>query len=237
MGSNRLPGKVMLPLNGAPVLEHDIRRAQTPELIDTVVVATSFHSRDDIVASHTKHAGAEVYRGSEDDVLGRMHGAAEMYDADIVVRLTGDNPFVEPRLIAAAVEQIESGLDYASNKIERTWPIGVDAEAFSFESFDEIETAANEPHHREHVTPYYHEHADEFDMSNITLNDVYGDQQFETGPDLRLTLDEYEDYDLYRKVYREVEYDEIIKVPDVVEYIKKNDLERANQNVDQKTLW
>jgi len=227
----------MLPLDGIPMLEHDIRRAMAADRVDTVVVATTFHAKDDIVASHAKSIGAEVFRGSEDDVLGRMQGAAETYDADVVVRLTGDNPFVEPALISTAVEHVESGADYASNKIERTWPIGVDAEAFTATSFRRVEEAAREPHHREHVTPYYHENDDEFERVNVTVDDVFDNGLFGAGVELRLTLDEYADYDLYRNLYSEVDYEGIIDVRDVVDYIQRHDLSAANTDVDQKTLW
>jgi len=238
MGSSRLPGKVLLPLDGEHVLAHDIERVRAADAVDTVVVATSFHPPDDIVANVARQAGAEIYRGSEDDVLARMRDAAAEHHADVVVRLTGDNPFVEPKLISAAAREVATGsADYASNKVERTWPLGVDAEAFTFESFDAVEQQAREPHHREHVTPYYHEHPDRFDLRNISVEDVYGDRPFEAGPELRLTLDEPSDYDLFRRVYREVSYDDIIDVPRVVDYIVSRDLSEANSEVEQRTGW
>lgn len=237
MGSTRLPGKVMLPLDGTHIIEHDIRRALAATAVDRVVVATSFHPPDDLVARYAQRAGADVYRGSEDDVLGRLHKAALEHDADIVVRLTGDNPFVEPKLISTAVRRVRDGVDYASNKVERTWPIGVDAEAFTFESFDLIESKAREPHHREHVTPYYHEQSEEFDIENITVEDVYASRPFDAGTELRLTLDEPSDYELYRRVYEAVDYDDIIDVRDAVEYVVENDLQSRNTDVEQKTLW
>lgn len=237
MGSTRLPGKVMLPLDGTPVLNHDIRRAATSDAIDEVVVATSYYKPDDIVARYARRAEASVHRGSEDDVLARMHDAAAEHDADVVVRLTGDNPFVEPLLISEVARRVASGeTDYASNKIDRTWPLGVDAEAFSFKSFDKVRSVTREPHHREHVTPYYHE-SDEFDRENVTVRDVYGDQPFGVGPELRLTMDEPDDYELYKRVYDAVDYDEILDVRDAVEYILANDLQSRNQDVDQKTMW
>jgi spore coat polysaccharide biosynthesis protein SpsF len=237
MGSTRLPGKVMLPLDGAHVIEHDIRRAQATQAVDEVVVATTFHPQDDIVARYAARAGASVYRGSEDDVLGRIHGAATAHDADVVVRLTGDNPFVEPRLISEVATRVaERDLDYASNKVERTWPLGVDAEAFTFESFDRVEREATEAHQREHVTPYYHEQGD-FDRENVTIEDVYREHPFEAGPELRLTLDEPSDYEVYRDIYESVDYDEILDVRDAVAYAVENDLGEANAEVNQKTMW
>jgi spore coat polysaccharide biosynthesis protein SpsF len=237
MGSTRLPGKVMLSLDGSSVLTHVIRRARAADAVDRVVVATTFHPPDDIVARYAEREGAGVFRGSEDDVLGRLRRAAKEYDAEIVVRLTADNPFVEPKLISAIIRRVRSGVDYASNKVERTWPIGVDAEAFTPNSFDQVATEGREAHHREHVTPYYHENPDIFDLQNVTVEDVYGERPFEAGPELRLTLDEVSDYELYRHVYEAIEFCEIIDVRDAVRYIVENDLGSMNTDVQQKTLW
>jgi spore coat polysaccharide biosynthesis protein SpsF len=228
----------MLPLDGCPVLEHDIRRARAADAVDEVVVATTFHRRDDLVVETAESLGATVYRGSEDDVLGRMWNAAAATDADVVVRLTGDNPFVPPELISAEIRLVADGsLDYASNKVSRTWPIGADAEAFTFESFTRVESAARDPHHREHVTPYYHEHDDEFDMANVTVEDVYGDRTFDAGTELRLTLDEVDDYLLYDRIYKSIAYDELIDIHDVVEYIRTHGLQEENADVEQRTGW
>ncbi len=237
MGSTRLPGKVMLPLDGNPLLEHVIRRTNAAELVDEVVVATTFHRADDIVAEHAKEAGASVFRGSEDDVLGRMWKAANKNGADMVIRVTGDNPFVDPLLIDAIATRVTEGADYVSNKIDRTWPLGVDAEGFTFESFTRVNEVANEPHHREHVTPYYREKSDEFSLENVTVTDVYDRQVFQCGPELRLTMDEFSDYKLYRQVYEEIGYDTIIDVKKVEKFIISKSLSTINKNVSQKSYW
>lgn len=237
MGSTRLPGKVMLSLDGGYVIEHDILRAQASAEVEHVVVATTFHPQDDIVAHYAKAAGANVYRGSQDDVLGRIHSAAEQYNADIIVRLTGDNPFVEPELVSEVVRRVRNGVDYASNKIDRTWPVGVDAEAFTMESFDYVESVARAPHHREHVTPYYHEHAEKFDIENITADEVYGEKLLHSVDNIRMTLDEMSDYIVYHRIYNEVDYDNFIDVREAIEYILDNNLQVINKNVDQRTNW
>lgn len=238
MGSSRLPGKVHLPLDQRPVLEHDIRRAMAADAVDAVVVATTFHRRDDLIARTAESLGAQVYRGSEDDVLGRMWLAANEVDATTVVRLTGDNPFVPPQLISETARLVATKqFDYASNKIDRTWPIGADAEAFSFESFTRVEEFAKEPHHREHVTPYYHDHDDKFKMKNVTVGDVYDNRSLGAGTELRLTLDETDDYLLFSRIYDEVEYDSIIDIHDVVDYIDQNNLQTENADVNQRTQW
>ncbi len=237
MGSTRLPGKVMLPLDGNPLLEHVIRRTNAAKLVDEVVVATTFHRADDIVAEYAKEAGANVLRGSEDDVLGRMWKAANENAADVVIRVTGDNPFVDPLLIDEIATRVTEGADYVSNKIDRTWPLGVDAEGFTFESFTRVNEVANEPHHREHVTPYYRENSSEFSLENVNVTDVYDRQVFQCGPELRLTMDEYSDYKLYRQVYEEIGYNTVIDVKKAEDYILSNDLRGINRNVTQKSHW
>lgn len=92
MGSTRLPGKVMLPLDGSHVLTHDVQRVRKAETVDEVIVATSTKTADDIVARYADRAGATVFRGSEDDVLDRMFSAATEVNAETVVRITGDSP-------------------------------------------------------------------------------------------------------------------------------------------------
>jgi spore coat polysaccharide biosynthesis protein SpsF len=236
MNSSRLPGKMMLPLAGEHVIIHDIRRAMASSVVDEVVVATTFHPCDDIIARFAERFGACVYRGGEDDVLGRIFNAAEQYNADIVVRLTGDNPFVEPKLISAAVRRVEDGADYASNKIDRTWPIGVDAEAFTFESFEYVESVARGPQHREHVTPYYRQCDDEFEVKNIIAEQVYDGQTLQAGQELRMTLDEFHDYILCRRIYDEVDFTGIIDVRQAIKHILDHNLQLINEKVNQKTL-
>ncbi|AUV81812.1 hypothetical protein C2R22_09265 [Salinigranum rubrum] len=97
MGSSRLPGKVMLPLDGRHVLEHVVRRTAAATSIDEVVVATSENGADDIIARYAERAGATVFRGSETDVLDRMYHAAKGAEADVVVRITADCPLIPRR--------------------------------------------------------------------------------------------------------------------------------------------
>jgi spore coat polysaccharide biosynthesis protein SpsF len=235
MGSTRLPGKVMLPLAGEHVLVHDVRRLRAAERIDEVVVATSDLARDDIVARCAERTGASVFRGDEADVLGRMHGAAAAHDADIVVRATGDDPLVSPEVADALVRAVADGADYAGNTLERTFPQGLILEAVSMGSFDRVEAASTEPHQREHVTQYYLEHPDEFDLRNIVWSDVYEGVPALGRGEVRLALDEADDYELLRAVYEGVEPDGrgILPVQDAIEHIAREGLADTNLHVDQ----
>ncbi len=235
MGSTRLPGKVMLPLDGSHVLTHDIRRVQEADTIDEVVAATSTKTADDIIARYANRAGVTVFRGSENDVLDRMFSAATETNAEIVVRITGDCPLIDWDVIDAVVNHlVAEGMDYCSNIVERTFPRGLDIEAFSYESFKHVHKNAKEPHHREHVTPYYRENDNQFNLASVTSEEVFDEPWMQDRTDLRLTLDEADDYELLREVYNRVEYEDTLPIRDAVSVIDNQDLHELNADVAQK---
>ena len=237
MGSTRLPGKMMLPLDGRHVLEHDIDRVAKASTVDEVVVATTDNKSDDIIATYAERSGARVYRGDETDVLGRMYAAADYQNTDIVVRITGDCPLISPICIDSVVEKLrDKKLDYSTNTIERTFPRGLDVEAFTFDSFTNVETKADESHHREHVTPYYQENPDQFTIGNVVSKDVFREEWLHNRTDLRLTLDEAADYELLRTLYEQITYDSHIEITDVIKYIDDNDVAKLNRSISQKSL-
>lgn len=237
MGSSRLPGKMMMPLDGIPTITHVVRRVQQASALDTVIVATSDQTQDDILALYAEQAGAAVYRGDEDDVLGRMFEAASQHDPEIVVRLTGDCPLLPPDCIDTAVSTLtESSADYASTVLERTFPRGFGAEAFTFSSFEHVEASAQKPHEREHVTPYYREGTGDFDTVEITSADVFDHEEYRDRTDLRLTLDEALDYELLNRVFERVEYDEFLPSRVAIDYIDNNGLGDLNADIEQRTL-
>lgn len=237
MGSTRLPGKMMLPLNGEYVLAHDIHRAKASKKADEVVVATSTETADNIIAQYTNKTGATVFRGSESDVLDRMFRAADQVNADTVVRITGDCPLLPPDIIDTTVERlIETEADYCTNILERTFPRGFDVEAFTFESFERVHEEASAPHHREHVTPFYREHDDQFDLVSVTSDDVFEESWMQDRTDLRLTLDEADDYELLRQLYDRVEYENILPVKNVIKLIDEEELNQLNSDIEQKKV-
>ena len=124
-GSTRLPGKVMYPLDGSPALEHVVRRVDTAKRVDDVVVATSTNSPDDVIATYAPEFRAEVVRGSEADVLGRFEVAVEKYEPEVIVRVTGDCPLIDPKVIDAVIDRLQrTQVDYATNIMYRTFHAG-----------------------------------------------------------------------------------------------------------------
>ena len=232
MGSTRLPGKVMLPLDGVPVLTHDIRGAAAAETVETVVVATSQRRQNDVIERHARREGVGCFRGSETDVLGRLYAAARQYDADCIVRLCGDHPLVAPEMIDTAVRHIvDSDVELVSNRLKRTFPRGVAVEAFTMEAFATLERLADEDH-RETVTTYYRDHLDEFSHRHLVADDVF-DRSFRTEfPDLtrfRVVLDEPDDYERLRRIYEAVPYDTTLDLRDAVRYLAAD---RNHSSVD-----
>jgi len=237
IGSTRLPGKVMYPLDGQPALEHVVTRTAHADSVTDVVIATSTEPQDGVIAQYAPTFGADVIRGSESNVLSRFERAVEEYDPDVVLRITGDCPLISPTFIDAAIERIQTeNVDYACAGLDRTFPRGVTCEAFTAESFEQMSDRSNEPRHQEHVTPYYREHPEEFDLYNIESSEVFEEEQFQNRTDLRLTLDEPADYQLLETVYREIDQQGLLTVRDAIEYIDENRLGTINQHVEQKSV-
>ncbi|KKB79407.1 glutamate-1-semialdehyde aminotransferase [Devosia limi DSM 17137] len=155
MGSTRLPGKVMLDIAGVPMIELLLRRLQRARMVDGIIVATSTAAADDRLAEHVAALGVEVYRGSEQDVLDRYYRAAQQASADVVVRVTGDCPFLDPVLVDDVITLRQArSVDYASNITPPTYPDGLDTEVFTFAALERSWNEARDPYQREHVTPY-----------------------------------------------------------------------------------
>jgi spore coat polysaccharide biosynthesis protein SpsF len=237
MGSTRLPGKVMLPLNGEHVLTHDVHRTMAATNVEEVVVATTERQADDIIDRYARRTRATVFRGSETDVLSRVYYAARKANADIIVRITGDCPLISPETIETVIERLmKSNADYSTNILERTFPRGFDVEAFTFNSFKQVYDQATEPHHREHVTPYYHENDHDFNLVSVTADEVFDKPWMQNRTDLRLTLDEADDYELLRLIYDRIDYEDFLPVRDAVSLIDDEDLHQINSNIEQKEV-
>lgn len=197
MGSSRLPGKVLADLGGRPVLEWVLRRAQRAGLVDVVMVATSLNSEDDAIDHFCRGRGYPCFRGSAFDVLDRFYRAATAAGADVVVRLTGDCPLIDPHMLDSNLRtflEAEPPLDFAANRLpgDRTVPIGLDTEICTAQALETAWKAAQQPHQREHVMPYFYEHPEDFNTLHIRHEPDYGQH--------RWTVDTPEDLDLLRRI-------------------------------------
>lgn len=196
IGSTRLPGKVLMPLGAVSVLECVIDRVEASQCLDSVIVATSESSIDDVVAHHARLGGALVSRGPAEDVLARFEKAAQEASADVIVRITSDCPLVDPVVIDAMLKMFqERPCDYLSNTVTRTFPRGLDVEVFTRKALSRAAAEARESYQREHVTPYLYQHPELFSIRQ------YVDASGADRSKMRWTLDTAEDYAFLRAVY------------------------------------
>jgi glutamate-1-semialdehyde 2,1-aminomutase len=141
--------------NGRPLIEILLKRLSNSKAIDRIVLATSERKEDDLLVQFVGELGFDTYRGSETDVLDRYYNAALKYQCDTVVRITGDCPLVDSKLVDEIIYKFRStGVDYASNIDPPTWPDGLDVEVFSFDALGASWREATDPFCREHVTPF-----------------------------------------------------------------------------------
>jgi len=192
MGSIRFPAKVMRPVAGVPMIELLLSRLARSEQIDSIVVATSDDPRNEPLASHVRKLGFEVYQGSESDVLDRYYQAAKKSEADVVVRITGDCPLIDPELVDSVIAAFKANdVDYASNVNPPTYPDGLDTEVFSFAALETAWRQAKQAREREHVTPYIRE-SGQFRLHNcLNTDDLSGE---------RWTVDEPEDFEVINNI-------------------------------------
>ena len=159
MGSSRLPGKMLLELAGRSVISHVIERAQGIREADVVCCAVPDTADSDALADEVSKTGALLFRGSENDVLDRYYRAARWLEADVILRITGDCPLIDPEMCGAVVRlQAETGATYASNCMPAVWPHGLDCETFPFDWLERAAKEATDPLHREHVAPFIRLH-------------------------------------------------------------------------------
>lgn len=196
MSSTRLPGKVLMPAAGRPLLAHHLDRLSSTPGLDAVVLATTVNATDDPVAACAESLGVQVFRGDEQDVLGRFAGAAALARADLVVRVTADCPLIDPALVGRLIAAFrdDPSLDYLSIDSTR-YPRGLDAEIFPRALLDEAATQATDPAEREHVTPYIYCRPERFRLGTPLAPDEPVDP-----PGQRWCVDEPADYELVRRL-------------------------------------
>lgn len=169
MRSSRLPGKNALPLLGRPMIARLFERLQQARTLDAICLATTSEAADDELERIARQAGVNVYRGSTDDVLGRVLGAANSVGGELLVEITGDCPLVDPRIIDAAVARYGRGdVDYVANVLDvLTFPVGFDVQVYSVALLDEVSRLTADPGDRVDVTPYIYRHPDRYRLLNL----------------------------------------------------------------------
>jgi glutamate-1-semialdehyde 2,1-aminomutase len=194
MGSTRLPNKVMKPIGGIPMIELLLGRLSRAKEVDQIVVATSVDERNHPLVEHVRKLGYACEQGSENDVLDRFVQAAGAHQADVVVRITGDCPLVDPALVDDVIRRFKAAdVDYFSNTNPPTYPDGLDIEVCSFKALVQASQEAGEPFEREHVTPYLRE------PGRFKTAAMQHKQDFST---MRWTVDEPADFTVIEKIFQ-----------------------------------
>jgi len=229
MSSSRLPGKILLPLGGATALHWVYRRVSFAKLVDRVVIATTTNPADDIIEHTCRENDWPCFRGSEDDVLGRVYECAKANDADVIVDVTSDCPFVDPRHIDNLIQTQNNGkFDYVSNDvIDRSWPDGLDCQVYTMKTlmraFSENHGVISEHSGWNIAKPLAHLFKIWHWKAPKELH----------APDLSLSLDTCEDYLFLRKLTRSiVGIDFDIEI--LIRHLLENPGAVTNRNVDRK---
>ncbi|MCK4349121.1 MAG: glycosyltransferase family protein, partial [Thermoplasmatales archaeon] len=201
-----------------PMLWHIINRVKRVKLIDKIVVATTINEEDKEIIELAIAEQIEGFAGSEEDVLDRYYQVAKKCKVDIIVRITSDNPLIDPEIIDKIIKfylDNEDDLDYVSNTIDPTYPEGLDVEVFSFDALEKAWKEANKKSEREHVTPYIWDHPNKFKIASIK-------KEGENLSHLRWTVDYENDLKFVREVYRNLyNKDNFFLMQDVLYLIKK----------------
>lgn len=201
MSSSRLPGKVLKELpygSGVTVLEQVVARIERCIKVDEVIIATSTENEDKKIIELAEKKNIKCYAGSLDNVLERYYQAATKYKLDIIVRITGDCPCIDPDIVDMVIEKhIQNNVDFTTlGAIKRTFPHGIDAAVINYKSLKEAYESAEHNYEKEHVTTFFYKtHPEKYKIQSIEAEKKY------YCPDLRLTLDTREDYILLCAVY------------------------------------
>lgn len=231
MTSSRLPGKVLMEVCGKPMLELLVERLSRVDQIDEIVLATTVNGTDDPIVELAKRIGVKVFRGSENDVLSRVLGAAGSVDADIIVEITGDCPLLDPAITSQVIDMyLLNRCDYASNLDPVSYPIGMDTQVFSIELLALADREGKSQEDREHVSWFIRRQPERFCKLHLPAPPELH------WPTLGLTLDEKFDYDLIRQIFEHFyPVKSKFNCDDILRYLRENpSLLKINEDVKRK---
>ena len=225
MGSSRLPGKVMQKIdNDNTVLDYVIKQLKSAKKIERILVATTTLAEDDIICEHLFSQKIEFYRGSSEDVLDRYYQCAKKFSIDTIVRITADNPLIDPNIVDLVVNEYKNHrCDFATNTIHRTFPYGTEVEIFSFEALEKAWKNAKKPSEREHVTLFIRDPQNGFKLTNTEYQKDLSH--------LRYTVDRVEDLKLVKEIVKNILTRPIL-IQNILDlYKNKPEIFEINKNV------
>lgn len=227
MGSERLQGKVLARIGNSSLLTILLDRLKQSHYVDEIVVATTMKKNDDAIVELAKHENVRWHRGSDEDVLDRYREAAKRFNADVVVRVTADNPLTDPELMDMLIEaHLKDKWDYSCC---RDAPLGTGVEIIDHAALDSAHRAAFSRTEREHVTLYLRNHPDDFAIQTIECHIK--------DPNIRLTVDTEADLTLMNALEERLGPLQEVKVRDVIGLLESNpELSELNKPVVTKDV-
>lgn len=218
MTSSRLPGKVMMPALGRPMLAHLTSRLKAVPSIDDIVLATTVNTADDVLVDFAAKDGIKVFRGSEEDVMLRVIGAGESAQADVVVEITGDCPIIDPDLVEQTIRVFKrNNAVYCANSFISSYPDGMDVQVMTLEALKHSFSMTDDPLDREHVSRHIVQNPQLFPHVYLIAPPSLH------WPGLGLTLDEPADYDLIRTLIENLGKDNpLFGCGDVIRFLRAN---------------
>jgi spore coat polysaccharide biosynthesis protein SpsF len=233
MGSTRMPGKVMLKACGRTMLGHVLSRVSACSVVDEIIVATTKKEEDDVIVKECDCWGVRYYRGDELNVLQRYYEAALEAKTDTVVRVTSDCPVIDPDILSELIGRFYSEntapktTDYMRNEM---YPLGLNAEIFTFAALEKSYREASKDYEFEHVTPYIYLHPEQFVIKSIMSAIDY--------TSYRWTLDTKEDYELIGKIFSYLyEENALFGMKDILRLMDQfPELKQINSHIRQKRL-
>ena len=193
MGSTRLPGKVLMHVNGETILSSLLKQLSYSKLLNRKIIATTTDPEDDIIENFAKFNNVELFRGSNDDVLDRYYQCAKRFSLSHIVRITADNPLLDPEILDDVITLYKKGnFDYVDNFTKRTFPYGTEVEIFPFTVLEKVWKNSKTSYDREHVTSYIYNNPNEFSLKCM--------EHSTNSSHLRWTVDKIEDLEFVRLI-------------------------------------
>jgi spore coat polysaccharide biosynthesis protein SpsF len=232
VGSTRYPNKIFAKLAGKPLIYHVVDRLKKSQRIQNIVIATTINPLDDAIEQWACQNNINCFRGDEENVLSRFYFAAKKFNANIIVRITADDPFKDYEIIDNVIDVlINEQLSFAYNNNPPTFPEGLDTEVFTFDALEEAHNKSNSLFEKEHVTQYFYRNKNSFPQTNV-FHDV-------NISNLRWTIDTQKDMEMARRVYDSLYCEnEVFSMNDILQLINKNpEIALINQDVQQSTMY
>jgi Spore coat polysaccharide biosynthesis protein F, CMP-KDO synthetase homolog len=226
-GSTRLPNKVIKKIGNKTILETLLCRIEKENLLSNLIVATTTKKEDDIIEIISLKSGFDVFRGSEENVLDRFYKTAKEYNADIIIRITADNPLTDSGLMKDIVNYLlNNNCDYVSSK---EVILGIGSEVFTFKALENAWLNSKEKFQKEHVTPYIRENNKKFKVAYVDPIEILKRK------DIRLTIDTPEDLKLYFELYNSLGDLSFVSINTIINFVDENpEIKRINQHIKQR---